>query len=232
MGIQNQPNRLPPSRQTTVQHRIIRQYRSHSRHNGHMAVPVLVHPNPGRIACNPFGVSCPGSDLPIQSHGIFHRHIGSLRPDIMKKYFIYPITFFLQNSFCHRNSLFPENPHPLSCYKRIRIQRANDYSGNMMLQYRFRTGRSLPIVATGLQRHIESGSCHRYLTRRQGVPLRMKAAEPLMPSLANDRSVFDDDRSHHRIGIHPACSLLCQSKRPFHKKYVFFHLYPPDSAKP
>ena len=71
-------------------------------------------------------------------------------------------------------------------------------------------------MAAGLQGDIEGGSFSILCERGDGIALRVKISASGMVSFSYDAAVFDDHRSHHRVGVGPSPALFCQKNGPLH----------------
>ena len=71
-------------------------------------------------------------------------------------------------------------------------------------------------MTTGFQGHIERSPCRIFGTLLKSIPFSMQAAITFVPTFTDYPAVFDDHRSHQRIGIHPSPASVCQYPGTIH----------------
>ena len=141
----------------------------------------------------------------------------------MEKDLIEPEAFLLQDPGDDFHPVFPEDPDPASRHFGIGVQTPHEDPPDLLFQNDLGTGRRLPVVAAGLQRHIQIRSLAVFLRAQQRVAFGMVSAVPFMISFADDPSVLYNDTSHHGIGGYPSLSQPGKRQSPVHELFPVRH---------
>ena len=106
--------------------------------------------------------------------------------------------------------MLPQQPDPAAVYKRVRVVGACYNARNPGLYDCVDTGRLFPIVAAGLQSHIQGGAGRILGTVLKRPSFRVSHPVPFVPSGSDDFSIFYNDSPYHGIRGRKADPFLCK----------------------
>src|SRR5512133_1158400 len=97
---------------------------------------------------------------------------------------------------------------------RVRIERPGDDPLDAGIENRLGAGRRAAVVRAGLHRHVERCAAGALSGRLQGDDLAVRPSLALVPALADDLPVADDDGPDHGVRVGRAAPALGELKRP------------------
>ena len=154
----------------------------------------------------------------------------------MEEHLVYGVAFVFQNTGNTRNTGVAQNAQTLSGNERVWIQTADNDTGNFVFENRIGARRGASPVAAWLQRHINGSAGAVFRAVFECVALCVQTANVLVPALADDAVVLDDDRADHRVGRDVSGAALGKLQRMAHIVQValrdFRHFYQLQNKKP
>lgn len=144
---------------------------------------------------------------------------------ISKESTVESLAFLLQNPDGDINACFPQLQYPSPVYLVETIPTSDDYARNLLFDDKVGTRRSLPIVGTGFQAHIDGGLAEQVFVAHgaNGIDFGMRASTLAVISLTDDGSVVHNYRSYHRIRSRLCPSASCQLQASCHISFVRGH---------
>ena len=154
VGVADDPNGVLAAFHPAGQQGVVRENRAHPRHDGGVAVAVLMDPPPGLLPGDPLGGPGAGGDLAVHGHGVLHHHIGPPGLDEVEKDRVQGVAFRFQNAAFHLHAPLPQQLQPLARHQRIGIVGPHHHPGDARLQDGVGAGGLAALVAARFQGHV------------------------------------------------------------------------------
>ena len=142
---------------------------------------------------------------------------------------VQPLAFCLQYAYRHLDARLAKLFDAPSLHFGEGVYAAHDDTPHPLADNQVGARRRLPVVRTGFEADIHRGFLQQSFIfrgdRSESVHLGVPLAAPHMIALADDTSVGNDHRPHHRIGarLHPSAG--CQLQAAAHIQFVSLSLF-------
>jgi len=168
---------------------------------------------------------------------VVNKSVGRLRPlqddigpmfgVVSKEAPVQPLAFLRQHTHGNLYTSLSQHIHPPAVYFGKGIDTTYYHPPYTFFDNQFRTGRSLPVVSTGFQRHVDSSVAQQVLVlvahTGKGIHLSVSLTAAHVVALADNTSVCYYHSPHHGVGTCSLDSVGCQLEAATHIGFIIHH---------